>query len=258
MLGSKDSAKGTQVSSPVANNRRVSLARALVIEPRVLLLDEPLASLDANLRIQLRFYIRNLQQQLGVTTLFVTHDQEEALAVADRLVLMRGGQIVEIAPGEDLYRSPRSIFAMTFMGEANLLQGTVSATGDPGGHLRVSTPLGEIVCAGREGLMLEVGDRAWVGIRPDDILLTPDAEVKGDSGQRSRFDAVASAMTSTRGVTGEVRTSIFLGAWSRFEVAVEDVIVQARIPTGTGTRLKSGSRVIVGVLDGAARILEED
>ena len=149
--------------------QRVALARALVIEPKILLLDEPLSSLDANLRHQLQFTIRDIQQELGVTTLFVTHDQEEALAMSDRVVLMRAGQVVQSGTGETLYSRPGSEFAMTFMGETNLIEGKVTDI-DPGGVV-VDTPAGTVRSDWAPISELSIGDRVVVGIRPEAITV---------------------------------------------------------------------------------------
>ena len=101
--------------------QRVALARALVYEPRVLLLDEPLSNLDAKLRIEMRSEIRNLQRELGVTALYVTHDQEEALSISDRVVVMNQGRIEQISAPWDLYNRPRTLFVASFVGTANVL-----------------------------------------------------------------------------------------------------------------------------------------
>ena len=109
--------------------QRVALARALVIEPDVLLLDEPLSNLDAQLRHEMKTEIRTLQQQLGITTIFVTHDQDEALSVADRVVLMRNGRIEQQGSPDDLFGRPASRFAAEFMGVTNLLPGELVGVG---------------------------------------------------------------------------------------------------------------------------------
>src|SRR3954452_25632108 len=109
--------------------QRVALARALAIEPRVLLLDEPLSALDAKVRVQLREQIRLLQTQLGTTTLFVPHDQEEALSMADRVGVMRGGQLEQIATPSELYDHPATPFVAEFIGTMNRLEGTVGEDG---------------------------------------------------------------------------------------------------------------------------------
>jgi len=111
--------------------QRVALARALVIEPPVLLLDEPLSNLDANLREEMQFEIRRIQREVGITTLMVTHDQAEALSISDRVVVMQGGRITQIDEPYKLYEHPRTRFVSGFVGKANLLQGELDASGVP-------------------------------------------------------------------------------------------------------------------------------
>ena len=106
--------------------QRVAIARCLVIEPEVLLLDEPLSNLDAKLRVEMRAEIRQLQQQLKITTIYVTHDQEEALAMSDRIAVMRAGKLEQVARPQDIYRAPATPFVAEFMGTTNLLSGTVA------------------------------------------------------------------------------------------------------------------------------------
>src|SRR2546422_506884 len=105
--------------------QRVALARAIVIRPRVLLFDEPLSNLDAKLRVQMRTEIRDLQRRLAITTIYVTHDQEEAMAVSDRIAVMNRGAIVQEGSAEDLYHRPTSEFVATFVGRVNLVTGKV-------------------------------------------------------------------------------------------------------------------------------------
>src|SRR6185436_3071446 len=107
--------------------QRVALARALVVEPRVLLLDEPLSNLDAKVRQRLRVEVRRLQKRVGITAIYVTHDQEEALAIADRVVLMHAGSVVQEGSPEEIYLEPASAFAADFLGVSNRLDGTAEA-----------------------------------------------------------------------------------------------------------------------------------
>jgi spermidine/putrescine transport system ATP-binding protein len=107
--------------------QRIALARAIVIEPDVLLLDEPLSALDANLREEMRTELKIIQREVGITTIFVTHDQEEALAMSDRIVVMNHGVIEQEGSPEDVYRNPASRFVASFLGQSNLLEGQVSA-----------------------------------------------------------------------------------------------------------------------------------
>jgi len=142
--------------------QRVALARALVTEPRVLLLDEPLSNLDAALREQLRGELRALQRRLGVTAMHVTHDQAEALAMADRVVVMDRGRIVEQGVPEALYGAPRQRFTAEFLGAVNLVPADVA-----GGLARL--PWGDVAPAAA----LPEG-RRLLCIRPEDLLLLPD------------------------------------------------------------------------------------
>ena len=109
--------------------QRVAIARALVIEPEVLLLDEPLSNLDAQLRVEMRGEIRQLQQSLGITAIYVTHDQEEALSISDRIAVMRSGRLEQIGAPDEIYRHPATPFVAEFMGTTNLLSGSVEAQG---------------------------------------------------------------------------------------------------------------------------------
>ena len=115
--------------------QRVAIARALVIRPEVLLLDEPLSNLDARLRVDMRGEIRELQQRLGITTVYVTHDQEEALAVSRRIAVMQAGRIEQVGTPEDVYRNPTNLFVAQFMGTTNVLAGIVASR--TGGSARV-------------------------------------------------------------------------------------------------------------------------
>ena len=109
--------------------QRVALARAFVIEPGVLLMDEPLSNLDAKLRVQMRLVIKKLQRRLGITTIYVTHDQEEALAISDRIAIMQAGSIMQVGTPEQVYRKPENEFVASFIGISNFLDGTVDANG---------------------------------------------------------------------------------------------------------------------------------
>src|SRR5205807_9023367 len=116
--------------------QRVALARAIVIKPRVLLFDEPLSNLDAKLRTQMRGEIRDLQRRLGITAVYVTHDQEEAMAISDRIAVMNKGVIEQIGTAEELYRRPASVFVARFIGRSNLIEAVVTAVAM--GHVELS------------------------------------------------------------------------------------------------------------------------
>ncbi|WP_210403807.1 ABC transporter ATP-binding protein [Salinibacterium sp. UTAS2018] len=172
--------------------QRVALARALVTRPRVLLLDEPLSALDAKVRVQLREEIRRLQTELGITTVFVTHDQEEALAVADRVAVMRDGRIEQIGTPEELYATPANAFVADFVGLSNrmpaeLIDGKVHLHGCTLDLLGDPMPDGPVLAL----------------VRPEDIAL------------------------STEGIAGTVISSSFLGSLRRTRVRLDDGTVVA-------------------------------
>jgi iron(III) transport system ATP-binding protein len=150
--------------------QRVALARALVIRPRCLLLDEPLSNLDASLRHSMRDEIRRVCKEFQLTAVYVTHDQKEALAVGDRIAVMKGGKILQIGTPLEVYRQPSSRAVAAFIGETNLLAGIVktSATGE----VRVGTAVGELVAEGRPGLDFRTGTPVWVSLRPECFSLT--------------------------------------------------------------------------------------
>ncbi len=194
--------------------QRVALARALAIEPSVLLLDEPLSALDAKVRVQLRDEIRRVQLEVGTTTLFVTHDQEEALAVADRVGVMNAGRLDQIAPPDELYERPTSRFVAEFVGLSNRLRGDAS-----GGEVtvlgcRVPTVAGSV--AQGSGVAL---------VRPESLTVEPDA-----------------------GGNGRVTSVAFLGPISRVHARLDDgQDVLAQVPSSLATRLAPDARIQVGV-----------
>ena len=132
--------------------QRVALARALVLNPKILLLDEPLSNLDAKIRVQVRAEIRKLQKELGITTVYVTHDQEEALTLSDRIAVFNQGKVFQIGPPKALYERPANRFVADFIGINNLIDGTVAAVDAAQRRLRVKTALGRAVGAARRAL----------------------------------------------------------------------------------------------------------
>ncbi|BCJ50255.1 ABC transporter ATP-binding protein [Actinoplanes sp. NBRC 14428] len=147
--------------------QRVALARALAIEPSVLLLDEPLSALDAKVRVQLRDEIRRIQTEVGTTTLFVTHDQEEALAVADRVGVMRAGRLEQLAAPADVYLTPATPFVADFVGLSNRLPGTV--TGDEVEVLGARLPM----------ISPSASPSVTALVRPESVQVTPDERGRG-------------------------------------------------------------------------------
>ncbi|MGZ5093064.1 MAG: ABC transporter ATP-binding protein [Burkholderiales bacterium] len=145
--------------------QRVALARALVLNPKILLLDEPLSNLDAKIRVQVRAEIRKLQKELGITTIYVTHDQEEALTLSDRIAVFNQGKVFQIGPPKALYERPANRFVADFIGINNLIDGTVQAVDPQQRRLRVHTAVGELSALFDEDF--RAGDRCVVSIRPE-------------------------------------------------------------------------------------------
>lgn len=146
--------------------QRVALARAITVRPSVLLLDEPLSNLDAKLRAEMRSELKALQRQLGVTAIYVTHDQKEALAMADRMAVMKDGMILQVGTPAELYRRPASRFVAEFLGDANIWDGRLVALHADGAE--VETPFGRLRCS-RPDFPAQVGDSVWVMARPEAV-----------------------------------------------------------------------------------------
>jgi iron(III) transport system ATP-binding protein len=164
--------------------QRLALARALVAEPRVLLLDEPLSNLDAKLREEMRLEIREVVERLGVTTLFVTHEQIEALTMSDVMAVMNDGRIIQEGAPADIYAKPKGAFVADFIGRSNFLSGKITAlTGSPGNGngggatAIVATPIGPITA--RVEAEAQLGDTVTVAIRPENVALLPHAPNSG-------------------------------------------------------------------------------
>ncbi|MDT0306618.1 ABC transporter ATP-binding protein [Streptomyces sp. DSM 44917] len=160
----------TQLSG--GQQQRLALARALVRRPKLLLLDEPLSNLDAKLRGAMRAELASLQQQLGITTLYVTHDQAEALGMSSRIAVMSAGRIVQEGTPRDIYQRPATRFVADFVGTTNFLEGTVvsaAPAGDSGPGTRIGTALGELVGTAAPGV--KTGDQVLLAVRPEAVRL---------------------------------------------------------------------------------------
>ncbi len=203
--------------------QRVALARALVKRPRVLLLDEPLSNLDAKLREEMRFEIRHLQRELRITTLYVTHDQGEALALSDLIAVMRTGKIVAVGRPQEIYNRPTDRFVADFVGLTNLLDGRVTdAGGDALGV--VETVHGPIRCT--VPAALKVGETVSVSVRPEHIRLlreAPPLEIKGNL------------------LVGSVKVVSFMGEFNDCQIGVGET--SFRVRTAPSLRPRRGERV---------------
>jgi ABC-type Fe3+/spermidine/putrescine transport system ATPase subunit len=163
--------------------QRVALARVLALRPKLLLFDEPLSNLDAKLRVQMRHEIRRLQKEVGITALFVTHDQEEAMTIADRIVVINKGRIEQAGPPAEIYDRPATRFVADFIGTANLITGNIRPDGFVSARgLRLSLPAGES----------SQPNEVALAIRPEKIEITPDPAPDALSGTISRTTRLGS------------------------------------------------------------------
>lgn len=163
--------------------QRVALARALVIEPKILLLDEPLSNLDAKLREETRLEIKRLQMELGVTTIYVTHDQAEAMAMSDRIMVMQNGVVQQVGSPEEIYNRPLNRFVASFIGESNLWEGTVERIDGEHVYVRISPELRLCGYAANQSPHCEVvtGGRITVSVRPESVREAGPEEAGGQN-----------------------------------------------------------------------------
>ncbi len=209
-LGGFGDRKPDQLSG--GQRQRVALARALVKRPRVLLLDEPLSALDAKLRDQMRGELTSLQEKVGITFMMVTHDQDEALAIATRCAVMDRGRLAQVATPSDLYEFPNSRFVADFVGSVNMFEGTLEK--DEPSEAIVSVPeLGSPVYLDH-GVTGAKGSTVWVALRPEKIEMH---KRNGDATPMKMEDAPAGANV----VPGIIRDIVYLGSETNYEVEIE-------------------------------------
>ena len=217
--------------------QRVALARAIVNQPKLLLLDEPMAALDKKLRRDMQIELQTLQRQLGITFILVTHDQEEALSMSDRICIMRGGRIVQVGSPRELYDRPASRYVADFVGKSNFFPGTVSAV--EAGRTTLAAAGGRMI-AGTAPVGFAVGQTATASLRPEQIVLAR----KGD------------------GLPVTVVNRIFLGEHTEYLVRNADlgdflVLVSRQAETVVGA-FEPGDPAFASWSDGAALILADD
>jgi ABC-type Fe3+/spermidine/putrescine transport system ATPase subunit len=183
--------------------QRVALARALVLNPDVLLLDEPLSNLDAKIRIQVRAEIRKLQKDLGITTIYVTHDQEEALTLSDRIAVINQGKLQQIGFPRDLYERPENPFVADFIGINNLIQGEVQEIDAVEKWMKAHTKVGTLVCVHRD--RLKPGDPCIISVRPETASIG-----KSEEGQKG-YNLIV----------GNVSFAYYMGNTIRYDVEID-------------------------------------
>ncbi len=223
--------------------QRVALARALAIAPRVLLLDEPLSALDAQVRLQLRNEIRRIQQQLGITTLFVTHDQEEALSISDRVVVMTQGRIDQVGTPQEIYLAPQSAFTASFIGAMNQIPGIWEQQG----VLVADSFEHPDQRQGQQGRLLRTqqadlpeGTAVVVLVRPESMTVLPQDN---------------HVTTGTNVLSGLIAGRTFLGAVSRLSVLVGDYYLSADVPTSQQESFAPGQVVQLSFAPDQCRVL---
>jgi putative spermidine/putrescine transport system ATP-binding protein/spermidine/putrescine transport system ATP-binding protein len=198
--------------------QRVALARAIVINPRVLLLDEPLGALDKALRVDMQIELKRIQREIGITTIFVTHDQEEALTMADRIGILKDGKLVEEGPPEEIYNRPKTFFAATFLGDANILAGAWN---------------GEALVL-PDGTIIKIGDTE--GLRPDEALqcaMRPE---------RMRIVAEGAGMLDNS-VRGKIIRRVFAGVSTTVFVDCDVAPMRVIVPNSGIEFLRDGAEV---------------
>jgi iron(III) transport system ATP-binding protein len=216
--------------------QRVAVARALVVEPEILLLDEPLSNLDASLREEMRFEIRRLHERFGITTLYVTHDQAEAMVISDRAAVIRNGRVEQVGAPHELFERPRTRFVAEFIGKTNLIDAVADGAGSVArGRLRL-----RVAADG-----LTPGTPAVVSIRPHVITLGP----RGDA---------PTPPVGANTLAGTVRRASYLGDTVDYQIGLEDSDVVLRVTGPTPARARAGDPVAVTVPAEACVLLPAD
>jgi ABC-type Fe3+/spermidine/putrescine transport system ATPase subunit len=194
--------------------QRVALARALVLNPDVLLLDEPLSNLDAKVRIQVRAEIRKLQRALGITTIYVTHDQEEALTLSDRIAVVDHGKLQQLGSPRELYERPVTPFVADFIGINNLIPGKVREKGNGAERVVVQTEVGVLNCTG--GGSLAAGDPCVVSVRPETAAISPCPSAPPEA------NLIPGAVSFASYIGNTVRYDVEIGSGLVFKVDIQN------------------------------------
>jgi iron(III) transport system ATP-binding protein len=222
--------------------QRVALARALVIEPDVVLLDEPLSNLDAQLRLEMRAQIRDIHQRIGRTMIYVTHDQAEALSMADRIAVMRHGRLVQVGTPHELYNRPESAFVAQFIGGTNLLRGTLEEAGD---MLTVRTPAG-IVHAKNRVKGIARGEPVFCSVRPESLRLISVTQSSASAGAANALSA-------------EVQSIMYLGDNEQYSLSLADNTIVRAVEYNQPTRkAQVGDRLVVQFEPQAVVVLPQE
>jgi ABC-type Fe3+/spermidine/putrescine transport system ATPase subunit len=223
--------------------QRVALARAIICEPRLILLDEPLAALDVELRKQMQEFLKGIHREIKTTFLFVTHDQEEAIAMADRICVMNFGKILQLGTPTEVYYRPRSEFVARFFGDNNLIEGSVTESGTSRGI--VDTPIGPLLCTTDNGAGPK-GSRAFAVIRPETIGIDT-----GSGWPRGAVDQIVSGQVTSVDFGGSTTQAVVQAMGPAGAVPLR-VKLQSRME---GVPIKAGDRVRLGWRTGDCRLV---
>jgi len=216
--------------------QRLALARALVREPKALLLDEPLSNLDAKLRDEMRIELKLLTQRLNITTIFVTHDQLEALTLSDQIAIMQEGHIIQLGTPQDIYSAPASKFAAEFIGNTNMFEGKVTSSSADG--LQVNVGVANLDCSSLH--TFAVGDAVAVAVRPENCRVTVDQPANVDGNV----------------LEGQVETVVFLGDALDCRIRVGDYLVRSHLHPSSS--VQAGDTVYLAMLTSDCRVLPFD
>jgi len=242
LVGLSDKGRSFPHQLSGGQQQRVALARALAVEPKVLLLDEPLSALDAKVRVSLRNEIRRIQQQLKMTAIYVTHDQEEALAISDRIAVMAKGRIEQLDLPEEIYNNPRTVFAATFVGTSNHFNGLLKSASE--GLCQVDKQTIHVPPVPN----LPDGDQVLIMVRPEEVSIH-NAEEGADYSANGAGNQIAGVI--------ELRT--FLGPFTRFHVRInESTTLTADVPSQQARDYYVAQHVVLSFPPGACQVLPVD
>ncbi|HDN84610.1 MAG TPA: ABC transporter ATP-binding protein [Candidatus Aerophobetes bacterium] len=227
----------TQLSG--GEQQRVALARALVVEPQVLLLDEPLSNLDAKLRIRVRSELREIQESIGKTTIYVTHDQEEALSISDTIVVMNAGKVIQVGSPQEVYYQPRDRFVADFVGIANFIEGSINHVSSE--EILLDIGVGEILLKKKSPNKFQLAEKVTLVVRPEYIYFSKERE----SEKIGIFQGI-------------IKASSFMGEIIRYRIQVKEMEWIVDMPSVNSAGYPLGSKIWVKIDPSKVHILPKE
>jgi spermidine/putrescine ABC transporter ATP-binding subunit len=219
--------------------QRVALARALVLNPDVLLLDEPLSNLDAKIRVQVRAEIRKLQKELGITTIYVTHDQEEALTLSDRIAVINLGKLMQIGTPRDLYDRPKNPFVADFIGINNLIPGDVKEVNPIEKRVTVQTKAGPLICF--SDVPLKPGEHCMVSVRPETALISQSEE------RQKELNCIGGTVSFAYYIGNTIRYDVEINSEMLFKVDIQNPIEHKPFSMGEKVYVSFPAKTTIGI-----------